>query len=215
MDRIIQWIFLFEWKNEFVLLLIPIVLISGIGIFVLRQFDRSTKKLQGNFTFYRKKDTFNKIIIENDSHEKLLNALKDIINCTIRSRSLLSRINVEMHNIDQLVNSQKNIKEQDIFVVSQLYNSIINHSQELEKNISKLKELLPEKPSTILLKEQGIILQTEQILKEFIKLYQDKLYLDYYPKLVGQIDFYYNEIVGLYQSLTDIFQQELIEGPNN
>jgi hypothetical protein len=209
MDRINFYVLYFEWKNEIIIVLIPILIVIFIGILVLRQFNRNARKLNSYLRLNSKNDNINKVIQENTKHEKLLNILKEIINSTIRSRSIISRVTTELINLGQLIQSGINLKEQDIFIISQLYDSISKHRQEFEKWITDNKYLLSDKSLDLILKEQNLLLLAEQDVNDFIKSYKDRSYLSEYSELVKRIDLICKETAGLYQKLNDIFQEEL------
>jgi hypothetical protein len=214
MDRIDHWISLFVWKNEFILLIIPIVFII-IGLLVLKQFDRNTRKMKSNFRLNQKYSRVNKVILENADHEKFLNALKEIIKTTIRSRSLIGRINTEILNLGQLVKSNIILKDQDLFILTQLNNSIGIHLLEFEKRNTDIKNLLSGKSLALALKEQEILQLAAQIVKELLQSYKEKSFLSKYSQLADRINLCNKEIVEIYQGLTDFFQEELMEEVNN
>jgi hypothetical protein len=215
MDWLVQYIAVIEWKNEFGLMVIPILIAIGVGILVLNQFKLNTKNLKGILRLRTKHSSIKKIIIENSNHEKLLNALKEMINCTIRSRSFVSRIHAEILNIDQLVMEKKTIKEQDLFVITQLYNAINNHREDFEKRIEKNRAQLPEKSLNLVITEQDLLLQIEQNVMWVIKSYKDVGFPKKYPELVDKMDLQCKEIIELYKKLTEYFQEELLEESKN
>jgi len=215
MDFISFFKFMFKWNNDFVLLIIPIFLIAAIGMFVLKQFDYRIKPLKSNIRASHKYISSKKVIMKNSGNEKLLTSLKEIINITIRSRSIISRINTEIQSLDRLIESKKIIKVTDVLIITQLYNSINNHRQELENRFDDIKYFLSDKALALVKKEQSLLLSAELKINEFINSYNDKLYLSNYSELVKRIDMLNKEIAGLYQNLTELFQEELSEEINN
>jgi hypothetical protein len=211
MHHIVLWITDFEWKKDLLLFLIPILLVIVIGILIIKLLERRISKYNINISKKYKPGKIDKVIRDNAEHEKLLNVLKENINSTISSRSLVGRIHSEIHNMDKVIKSRPNLKEQNLFILIQLNNTIKNRIQEIETRNKASKNILSERHLKLILNEQNLLISIDQKINEFINSYNNSSYLDKFSVLTDIIDSAHNEIAVQYQKLTEMFQEELLD----